>query len=69
LMRRHPYRALLVLPALGFAAGGLTLFMVDRIWNASFGSSSSGEMLIVVGMLVGLASGCLFSRALFELRA
>jgi hypothetical protein len=56
------------LPLLGFANGGLTLFVADRIWNPSPGSSS-GEILIFVGMLLGLASGCLFSRALFELRA
>jgi len=68
LMRQHPFGAILVLPLLGFANGGLTLFVADRIWNPSPGSSS-GEILIFVAMLLGLASGCLFSRALFELRA
>lgn len=62
LLRKHAMAGLFLLPALGLAAGGTTMWTYFHVATGSI-----SEPFLVAGMLAGLTAGIVFSRSLFEI--
>lgn len=65
-MRSRPLAAAFALPALGMIGGGASIFACMHMTMTGAIEGIGIEILLVTGMIAGLAAGAFFGRALLE---